>query len=65
MPKEKTQKHICGKCGEQFDSEEEYCNHECKETGFKPTDIEHQGEEFKAVSEAALKRGEERKSEEK
>ncbi len=62
MPKLKeTQKHICGKCGQSFNSEQEYLDHVCTETGFKPTDIEHQGEEFKAVSEAALKRGEERK----
>ncbi len=49
--------HVCGRCGQKFKTEKEYLNHKCKKTGFKPTQIEHQGEEFKAVSEAALKRG--------
>lgn len=55
--------HVCGKCGEKFSSNEEYLNHECKVTGKKPTDPLHHytKEEHDAISEAAKKRGEEKK----
>jgi DNA-directed RNA polymerase subunit RPC12/RpoP len=55
------QKHICGKCGQEFTAEEEYLEHTCSETGFTPQEPENLGEEFKTISEAALKRGEARK----
>ena len=55
--------HKCGKCGGEFATDQEYLDHECPETGFKPTDPENLGEEFKAVQEAALKRGAEKKEE--
>jgi len=57
------QLHRCSVC--EFEgSEAEYLAHECS-TGFKPTEIEHQDAltdgAFSKVSEAALKRGEEKK----
>lgn len=58
-----SQIHICGRCKAEFDSEEAYNGHTCPETGVTPADPEHHGEEFLAVQEAALKRGEERKGE--
>jgi len=27
---ENTQEHVCGRCGDRFDSEEGYCEHDCK-----------------------------------
>lgn len=56
-------KHICGVCSEGFETEEQYCDHKCSD-GFTPKDAEHLGEEFMAVSEAAVARGEERKAQE-
>ena len=56
-----SQIHKCGLCGKEFDSEEKYVAHTCPETGVTPADPENLGPEFAAVSEAALKRGEERK----
>jgi hypothetical protein len=53
-------KHNCGKCKAGFDTDTEYCDHTCKVTGVTPKDIEHQGPEFLAISESALKRGSER-----
>lgn len=49
----------CGQCENQYTSEE-YLDHTCEKTGFKPTEPEHLGERFAKVSEAALKRGEKR-----
>jgi predicted nucleic acid-binding Zn-ribbon protein len=49
--------HVCSPCGETFETEKEYLEHKCAKTGFTPADIEHQGEGFKKISEAALKRG--------
>lgn len=59
-----SQIHKCGKCDGEFDSEESYVAHACEATGFTPADAEHQGPEFVAVQEAAVARGEERKTEE-
>ncbi len=56
--------HKCGRCGQEFKTEKEYCDHICPETGFTPKDADHHGAEFKAVQDAALQRGEERKGEE-
>lgn len=56
-------KHNCGLCKVGFDTDEEYCGHACGVTGVTPADIEHQGPEFIAISEAALKRGEDKKNE--
>lgn len=53
--------HVCSNCGETFETEADYIAHKCEKTGFTPADIEHQGENFKKVSEAALKRGAEKK----
>jgi hypothetical protein len=58
------EKHICGKCGKEFATEEEYLGHVCEVTGFTPRDMEHQGEDFKAISDAAIARGEARKENE-
>lgn len=55
------EKHVCGKCEKEFAIEQEYLDHVCVVTGFTPKDIEHQGPEFLAISEAAQKRGAERK----
>jgi hypothetical protein len=57
------QKHVCGICLDEWLSEQEYLDHTCK-TGFKPTDPEQMGEGFATIQEAALARGEERKTEE-
>jgi len=58
---EETKKHICGQCGEGFDTEDQYLDHKCAKTEYTPRDPEHQGESFKAISEAALARGEAKK----
>lgn len=34
-------KHRCGACGDVFDTEKEYIDHDCKITGFKPSQREH------------------------
>ena len=57
-------KHICGQCGLGFDTDEQYCDHECVKTGFTPKQPEHLGEEFVKVSETAQKRGAEKKANE-
>ena len=51
------EKHVCGQCQEEFETEDQYLDHECPATGFTPRDPEHLGDDFKAVSEAALARG--------
>lgn len=56
--------HICGQCNQQFTSEEEYLIHKCATTGFTPKEPDHLGPEFKAISEAAVARGEARRNEE-
>lgn len=52
-----TYPHICGQCRLGFNTDEEYCNHKCNATGFSPQEPEHLGEDFVAISEAALQRG--------
>lgn len=58
MPEEnlQTEKHACGVCGAEFNSEQEYLDHQCV-TGYTPTDPAHLGEGFEAVSNAANQRG--------
>lgn len=56
---------VCGQCQKEFKDEAAYLDHVCETTGFKPSNPEHLGPDFAAASEAALKRGEERKGEEK
>lgn len=60
-------KCICGACGKEFKSDEEYLNHVCEKTGFKPTQIEHQDAltegRFSKQSQAALARGAKAKQE--
>lgn len=51
-----TEKHIDGLTGQEFASEEEYLLHTSVVTGFKPTDIEHQGSTGIRIAKAALKR---------
>lgn len=54
---------ICRICKKEFKTGEEYLNHTCS-TGFKPTQIEHAiaiDPNYKAISDAALKRGQEKK----
>lgn len=43
--------------GKVFKSEAEYLNHVSPVTGFKPTDLRHQGKRGVLVAKAALKRG--------
>jgi hypothetical protein len=51
------QKHICGQCNQEFDTEQKYLDHTCKVTGFTPKDPENLGEGFQVISEVALARG--------
>ncbi|MFZ2152283.1 MAG: hypothetical protein WAV09_04205 [Minisyncoccia bacterium] len=53
--------HVCGLCGADFATEAEYVAYTCEVTGVTPADIEHQGPEFAAISDAALERGAKRK----
>lgn len=55
-----TQKHVCGVCGDEWLTEEEYLNHTCPKTNTTPTDPAHLGAEFAEVSAAAQERGAER-----
>lgn len=56
--------HKCGTCEAEFDSEKGYLNHTCEASGFRPTNPKHlvntTTPEFEAVSDAALRRGEEK-----
>ena len=53
--------HICGKCKGEFENDDLYVRHICRETGYAPVQPEHFGPEFEAISEAAMRRGEARK----
>jgi hypothetical protein len=55
------ERHICGSCGLEFGTEAEYLAHKCKKTGFKPTQMGHLGDEFKAISDSAIARGQAKK----
>lgn len=57
-------KHVCGRCGDEWLTEQEYLEHVCPETNVTPQDPEHQGPEFAAVQAAAVARGAERVGEE-
>lgn len=50
------EKHVDGLTGKVFDTLQEYLDHVSPVTGFKPTDLEHQGSAGIRVAEAALKR---------
>lgn len=60
-------KHVCGPCGQGFDTEEEYLDHKCEKSGATPKDIEHleatTTPDASKIAEAAQARGEERKEE--
>lgn len=49
-------KHIDGLTGQEFDTEEEYLAHTSPVTGYKPTDIEHQGKRAILIAKKALER---------
>lgn len=49
-------KHIDGLTGKVFNSEAEYLAHVSPVTGFKPTDIRHQGKRGVLIAKNALKR---------
>lgn len=49
--------HKCAACNQEFSTEDQYLDHVCPSTGFTPRDPENLGEDFKAISEAALERG--------
>jgi len=61
-----TSKVICGACGKEFKTNAGYLKHKCGKTGFTPTQVEHfdalSGGRFSLQSQAALKRGAERKA---
>ena len=50
-------RHICGRCNDEFLTEQEYLEHTCQATGTTPTDPAHLGPEFAQVQAAALQRG--------
>jgi len=52
---------ICGKCLQEFKSDEDYASHVCEVSGLTPLDPEHLGEHFLKIQEKALERGEVRK----
>ena len=58
--------HKCGACTASFKTKDEYLGHKCRDTGFKPTQIEHQdkltGGMASRIAEKALERGAARKS---
>lgn len=56
--------HVCGRCKNQYDTEEQYLNHTCPETNQTPKDPEHLGPRFATVQQKALERGEARKEQE-
>ena len=60
---EKSEKVTCGRCLIIFDTNDDYLEHTCKETGFTPTDSEHFGSQFPNVQIASLKRGKIKKDE--
>ncbi len=51
--------HICGQCGGKFGSEKRYLDHTCKTTGVTPRDPESMGNDYAAVQDAAVERGQE------
>jgi hypothetical protein len=54
------QAYICSPCGQKFegaDCVQQYYDHTCPATNFKPTDPRHLGPEFAAISAAAVARG--------
>ena len=56
----KPQAYICTPCGQKFegnDCVQQYYDHTCPATNFKPTDPRHFGPEFAAISAAAQQRG--------
>lgn len=55
--------HNCGQCKMGFATEALYLAHQCAATGFKPTEPQSMGEDFEAIQDAALVRGEARRGE--
>lgn len=52
------QKHICGRCGNEFVSEEDYLNHDCLALeGEKPTVPQAMGVAYEVIQAKALERG--------
>lgn len=55
---------VCGACEQSFEDYEAYSTHVCPNTGYKPTEIEHQdaltGGRFSQIAEASLERGDKR-----
>lgn len=49
-------RHIDSPTGKVFNSEEEYLEHVSPVTGYKPTDLRHQGKRGILVAKASLKR---------
>ena len=57
--------HKCSPCGQEFDTEEQYLNHECEKAGgAKPTSpeflIKTTTPHYDKIAEASLKRGAEK-----
>jgi DNA-directed RNA polymerase subunit RPC12/RpoP len=52
--------YICSPCGQRFEGDncvQQYYDHTCPATNYKPTDPRHLGPEFAAISAAAQQRG--------
>lgn len=60
-------KHICGACGQEFNTEAAYTGHTCPTTDHKPTAVAHQdaltGGAYSSQSQAARERGAAREEE--
>ena len=60
-----SQKHFCGTCGGDYDSQAKYLAHVCNQTGHKPATFEHldatSDGQFSLQSAKALERGESKK----
>lgn len=48
---------ICGRCELQYETKQEYLEHTCEVTGYKPTEPEHYGKHYHLIQEKALERG--------
>jgi hypothetical protein len=57
---DQVQKHICGRCNDEWLTEAEYVAHVCPATNVTPADPAHLGADFLEIQKAALERGKDR-----
>ena len=57
----KSEKVTCGRCLIIFDTNDDYLEHTCNETGYTPRDPEHFGSQFINVQKASVERGQVKK----